>query len=274
MQRILTIGALLFLSAYAAAAEYVVAPENVGACYLGDEEKSAARTCGKCLQDAGDAVVRTFRVFCSENGIRQKTEKALTLSVDCDSSEQEVKSDAWWMQQAEKEMKSKSSVFSSEQCDLGGWPWLSKKNMLIGGGVVAGIASALFIFKKDDDATEDNEAAESGDDVAVAESGANYTIEKKRGNNAAECRSGPNKRLKSGGHRKHCHNCRSKGGDRVVWKYDVYCNGVLMENQTVTAELICKQKMPDETGQKELLEELAQADLERQSANWQGCEVR
>lgn len=250
---------VLFLPASATAAEYVVRPESDGACYLDDALKSAARVCGECLRDAGDKVVRKFRVSCRDGSgdDYMETEKLVTVSLECDGFAQ-PKPDEWWSAEAEEKMEDRLSLLSSasDACDLGAdWPLMSKEN-IIDGAIAGALLAGVWLA------------------VELADDKSEYTVKKKEGNNAAECRS-KDKRLKGGsGAIKHCHNCRSAGGDNVAWKYDVYCAGERMQNQSVTVTLKCKNKMPDETEQKRLLAALAAKELRKKSASWSGCETR
>ena len=264
-QKILTLIGILFLPAIAAMAsdaEYIVRPDNAGECYLDnylsdDEYKSPAQFCKQCLKDAGDAIFRTFHVVCQDSDSPEfaKTKKSLTVSLDCDDAEQTPKNEAWWLEQATLEMKERLPALTSEQCDLGDWPIVSKQDAGIAGGVATALlALGIWAFVEAD---EDDESQ------------VNYEIKKKEGNNAAECRN-KNKRLS---HKKHCHNCKSDGGDRVVWKYDVYCNGKRMANQIIESELLCKRSIPSETEQKKQLLAKAEKELEKRSTSWHGCET-
>ena len=260
-KKILVFIGLLFLpsaTAIAAEVEYSIHMEDTGACFLDDERKSLAKSCKQCLNDAGDAIFRTFRVVCRDNNSPEfvETEKLLTVSLDCDDVEQAPKSNIWWHEQAKQEIDNKLSILSPDQCDLGGeWPLLSKDNMkkaaMSSAVLLAGVVIA--VVSEDDDETE-------------------YKIKKKEGN-ATECRH-KNRRLKGGsGAIKFCHNCKNVGGDRVVWKFDVYCNGKRIEKEVIEQEFLCKRSIPDESEQRREIRELAEKELKERSASWDGCEI-
>jgi len=70
-----------------------------------------------------------------------------------------------------------------------------------------------------------------------------YTV-RQIGGKSGECYNN-NKRVSSA---RFCHNCRKSGGNRVVWRFRVFCEG-RPTSKTLRADLTCKKSVPKEGDQ-------------------------
>lgn len=74
---------------------------------------------------------------------------------------------------------------------------------------------------------------------------------------------------------KYCHNCRRAGGDRVIWKFRVYCEGRKTE-KVLDVPLPCKKSIPREGEQLRKLYSLAKESMEEKLHyfyDWRDCDI-